>query len=83
MAGKHKQGGITVVDWIDERTSLSGGARWLMFRKCPRAPTGYLLPFDQRAYWATIVANNITKLGTTAPPWLRALAPAQLREMEI
>ena len=22
--------------------------------------TGYLLPFDQRSYWATIVANNIT-----------------------
>src|SRR4051812_33123322 len=94
--------------------------------------TGYLLPFDQRAYWATIVANNITatgplvgpyladflragpdfgattlsrfyaihmllipgligaligahlylvaKLGTTAPPWLRADAPEPLRE---
>src|SRR3954467_14591710 len=94
--------------------------------------TGYLLPFDQRAYWATIVANNITatgplvgpyladflragpdfgattlsrfyaihmllipgligaligahlylvaKLGTTAPPWLRARAPEPLRE---
>ena len=28
--------GISVVDWVDERTSLSGGARWLMFRKIPR-----------------------------------------------
>jgi menaquinol-cytochrome c reductase cytochrome b subunit len=28
--------GITVVDWLDERTSLTGGARWLMFRKVPR-----------------------------------------------
>jgi ubiquinol-cytochrome c reductase cytochrome b subunit/menaquinol-cytochrome c reductase cytochrome b subunit len=28
--------GITVVDWIDERTSLSGGVRWLLFRKVPR-----------------------------------------------
>jgi menaquinol-cytochrome c reductase cytochrome b subunit len=27
--------GITVVDWIDERTSLSGGIRWLLFRKVP------------------------------------------------
>ncbi len=27
---------ITAVDWIDERTSLSGGARWLMFRKVPK-----------------------------------------------
>jgi quinol-cytochrome oxidoreductase complex cytochrome b subunit len=28
--------GISAVDWVDERTSLSGGARWLMFRKIPR-----------------------------------------------
>ncbi len=27
---------ITVVDWIDERTSMSGGIRWLMFRKVPK-----------------------------------------------
>jgi quinol-cytochrome oxidoreductase complex cytochrome b subunit len=31
-----KEGGIGAVDWIDERTSLSGGLRWLMFRKVPR-----------------------------------------------
>src|SRR5947199_8012075 len=31
-----KQAGITAVDWVDERTSLSGGARWLMFRKVPK-----------------------------------------------
>jgi quinol-cytochrome oxidoreductase complex cytochrome b subunit len=30
------EAGITVVDWIDERTSLSGGARWMMFRKVPK-----------------------------------------------
>src|SRR5450432_4252091 len=30
------EGAITVVDWIDERTSLSGGVRWLLFRKVPR-----------------------------------------------
>ncbi len=28
--------GISVVDWVDERTSLSGAARWLMFRKIPK-----------------------------------------------
>ena len=28
--------GVSVVDWVDERTSLSGGARWLMFRKVPK-----------------------------------------------
>jgi ubiquinol-cytochrome c reductase cytochrome b subunit/menaquinol-cytochrome c reductase cytochrome b subunit len=31
-----KEAGITVVDWVDERTSLSGSARWLMFRKVPK-----------------------------------------------
>ena len=31
-----KEGAITAVDWIDERTSLSGAGRWLMFRKIPR-----------------------------------------------
>jgi len=97
--------------------------------------TGYLLPFDQRAYWATIVGVNINgtgpfvgpylsdflrggaefgattlsrfyaihmlllpgaiaamigahlylvaKLGTTAPPWLKAQQEARLREEEV
>src|SRR3954467_5040487 len=31
-----KEGGKAVVDWLDERTSLSGGARWMMFRKVPK-----------------------------------------------
>ncbi len=30
------EGGITAVDWIDERMALSPGIRWLMFRKVPR-----------------------------------------------
>ena len=30
------EAGVTVVDWIDERTSLSPGVRWLLFRKVPR-----------------------------------------------
>src|SRR5947208_6426367 len=30
------EAGITVVDWIDERTSLSPGVRWMLFRKVPR-----------------------------------------------
>src|SRR5690348_11322918 len=29
------EAGVTVVDWIDERTSLSGGLRWMLFRKIP------------------------------------------------
>jgi len=232
------EAGVSVVDWIDERTSLSGGLRWLMFRKVPKGTnwfytlgsatlfaflsqavtgvflamfydpsptrayesmryitdeaflgefvrgmhkwgstvmvilvflhmartfffgaykyprelnwvtgvalliltmvmsfTGYLLPFDQRSYWATIVGVNINgtgpligpylsdflragpefgaltlsrfyaihmmlvpgliaaligahlylvaKLGTTAPPWLRAKGEPSLREDEV
>jgi len=30
------EAGKTVVDWVDERTSLSGAARWMMFRKVPK-----------------------------------------------
>src|SRR3954467_5063344 len=168
-----REAGIATVDWIDERTSLSGAARWTMFRKVPKgtnwfytlgsatmfaflsqavtgvflamyydpsptrayesarfitndvflgefvrgmhkwgatvmviliflhmartfffgaykyprelnwvigvvlliltfvmALTGYLLPFDQRSYWATIVANNITASGPLVGPYL-------------
>jgi quinol-cytochrome oxidoreductase complex cytochrome b subunit len=32
--------------------------------------TGYLLPFDQRSYWATIVAMNITASGPVLGPYL-------------
>jgi menaquinol-cytochrome c reductase cytochrome b subunit len=30
------EAGISAVDWVDERTSLSGGLRWVMFRKVPK-----------------------------------------------
>src|ERR687885_893411 len=168
-----KEAGTTVIDWLDERTSLTGPMRWLMFRKIPKgtnwfytlgsatlfaflnqavtgvflamyydpsptrayesarfitndvflgefvrgmhkwgatamviliflhmartfffgaykyprelnwvigvvlliltfvmALTGYLLPFDQRSYWATIVAANITASGPIVGPYL-------------
>ncbi len=167
------EAGIHAVDWVDERTSVSGGLRWLMFRKVPKgtnwfytlgsatlfaflsqavtgvflamyydpspihayesaryitndvflgqfvrgmhkwgatvmmiliflhmgrtfffgaykyprelnwvigvvllvltmvmALTGYLLPFDQRSYWATIVADNINGTGPLIGPYL-------------
>src|SRR3954467_14456482 len=31
-----KEAGTTVIDWLDERTALTGPARWLMFRKVPK-----------------------------------------------
>jgi quinol---cytochrome c reductase cytochrome b subunit, bacillus type len=172
--GGARGAGVTVVDWIDERTSLSGATRWLLFRKVPKgtnwfytlgsatlfaflsqavtgvflamyyrpdaaggayesirhitndvflgqfvrgmhlwgasvmvvlvflhmarvfifgaykyprelnwvigavllvltlvmAFTGYLLPFDQRAYWATIVGLNINGTGPLVGPYL-------------
>ena len=34
--GPLAEGAIATVDWIDERTSLSGGIRWMLFRKVPR-----------------------------------------------
>jgi quinol-cytochrome oxidoreductase complex cytochrome b subunit len=167
------EAGIHAVDWVDERTSLSGGLRWVLFRKVPKgtnwfytlgsatlfaflsqavtgvflamyydpspihayesaryitndvflgqfvrgmhkwgatammiliflhlgrtfffgaykyprelnwvigvvllvltmvmALTGYLLPFDQRSYWATIVADNINGTGPLVGPYL-------------
>ncbi|HUO72333.1 MAG TPA: cytochrome b N-terminal domain-containing protein [Solirubrobacteraceae bacterium] len=30
------EAGITVVDWLDERMAVSGGIRWMLFRKVPR-----------------------------------------------
>src|SRR5919206_2752644 len=169
-----KEAGISAADWVDERTSLSGGLRWTLFRKVPKGTnwfyplgsacmfaflsqavtgvflamyyrpdaaggayesaryitnevflgefvrgmhkwgstmmviliflhmartfffgaykyprelnwvigvvlliltfvmslTGYLLPFDQRSYWATIVAANITANGPIVGPYL-------------
>src|ERR671910_721295 len=168
-----KEAGVATVDWVDERTSLTGPARWVMFRKVPKGTnwfytlgsatmfaflnqavtgvflamyydpsptrayesarfitnevflgefvrgmhkwgstmmiiliflhmgrvfffraykyprelnwiigfvllvltfvmslTGYLLPFDQRSYWATIVAANITASGPVVGPYL-------------
>src|SRR5258708_2500645 len=31
-----KEAGTSAVGWIDERTSLSGPGRWVMFRKVPK-----------------------------------------------
>jgi menaquinol-cytochrome c reductase cytochrome b subunit len=168
-----REAGITAIDWVDERTSLSGAGRWVMFRKVPKGTnwfytlgsatlfaflnqavtgvflamyydpsptrayesarfitneaflgefvrgmhkwgstvmvilvflhmgrtfffgaykyprelnwvigvvlvvltlvmslTGYLLPFDQRSYWATVVAMNINGTGPLVGPYL-------------
>jgi quinol-cytochrome oxidoreductase complex cytochrome b subunit len=38
---KSAEAGKSVVDWVDERTSLTGAARWVMFRKVPRGTNWY------------------------------------------
>jgi menaquinol-cytochrome c reductase cytochrome b subunit len=36
-----QEAGLTVVGWLDERTSLSGVTRWMLFRKVPRGTNWY------------------------------------------
>jgi quinol---cytochrome c reductase cytochrome b subunit, bacillus type len=38
-----QEAGVTVVDWLDERTSVSGAIRWSLFRKVPRGNWFYTL----------------------------------------
>ncbi len=40
---KKAEAGKSVVDWVDERTSLSGGVRWMLFRKVPKGNWAYTL----------------------------------------
>ncbi len=37
------EAGRSVVDWVDERTSMSGGVRWMLFRKVPKGNWAYTL----------------------------------------
>jgi menaquinol-cytochrome c reductase cytochrome b subunit len=36
-----KETGISAADWVDERTALSGGLRWVLFRKVPKGTNWY------------------------------------------
>jgi len=45
------EAGISAVGWIDERTSLSGAARWLMFRKIPKG-TNWFYTFGSASMFA-------------------------------
>ncbi len=46
-----KHGGISIVDWVDERTSLCGAARWMMFRKVPKG-TNWFYTFGSATMFA-------------------------------
>src|SRR5258707_1241887 len=64
------EAGASVVDWVDERTSLSGTTRWLLILTLIMGFTGYLLPFDQKSYWASVVGVNINSGGPLVGPFL-------------
>lgn len=53
-----REAGITVVDWIDERTSLSGGVRWMLFRKVPKG-TNWFYTLGSAAMFA-FLAQAVT-----------------------
>jgi len=46
-----RDAGISVVDWVDERTSVSGAARWAMFRKVPKG-TNWFYTFGSATMFA-------------------------------
>ncbi len=77
------EAGITVVDWLDERTSLSGTLRWMLFRKVPRGINWYytlgsatLFAFLNQAvtgvflamYYRPDASGGPTSRSATSPP---------------
>jgi len=77
---KAAEKGIHVVDWIDERTSLSGGARWMMFRKIPKGTNWFytlgsasLFAFLSQAVTGVILAMYYDPSATRAYESVRYL----------
>src|SRR6201996_1061336 len=68
-----REAGISAVDWIDERTSLSGGLRWVMFRKVPKGTNWFytlgsatLFAFLSQAVTGVVLAMYYTPSPTQA-----------------
>src|SRR3990170_4072320 len=75
-----KEAGIASVGWVDERTSLSGGARWLMFRKIPKGTNWFytlgsasLFAFLSQAVTGVILAMYYDPSATRAYESMRYL----------
>jgi menaquinol-cytochrome c reductase cytochrome b subunit len=58
-----RDAGVAVVDWIDERASLSAGSRWVLFRHVPKGTNWYytlgsatLVAFLSQAVTGSILA---------------------------
>src|SRR3954463_11591837 len=45
------EAGISAIDWVDERTALSGGLRWVLFRKVPKG-TNWFYPLGSATLFA-------------------------------
>jgi quinol---cytochrome c reductase cytochrome b subunit, bacillus type len=67
------EAGISAVDWIDERTSLSGGLRWVMFRKVPKGTNWFytlgsatMFAFFSQAVTGVFLAMYYTPSATQA-----------------
>src|SRR3954467_14088617 len=67
------EAGISAVDWVDERTSLSGGLRWVMFRKVPKGTNWFytlgsatMFAFASQAVTGVFLAMYYTPSATQA-----------------
>src|ERR1700743_3977792 len=74
-----KEAGISVVDWVDERTSLSGAGRWLLFRKVPKGTNWFytlgsatMFAFLSQAATGVFLAMYYTPAATQASRRARA-----------
>ena len=84
VRGMHKWGSTVMVDAVFlhmARTFFFGAYKYprelnwiigvvLLILTMTMSFTGYLLPFDQRSYWATIVGVNINGTGPIVGPYL-------------
>src|ERR671929_721137 len=68
-----REAGIGAIDWIDERTSLSGGLRWVMFRKVPKGTNWFytlgsatMFAFASQAVTGVVLAMSYTPSATQA-----------------
>src|ERR687886_776291 len=77
-----KQVALQAEDWIEYRTGFATLIRKFLFRKVPPTGclifiltmmmglTGYLLVWDERAYWASVVAVNINGTAPVLGPFI-------------
>src|SRR3954449_10360839 len=68
-----KEAGISAADWVDERTALSGGLRWVMFRKVPKGTNWFytlgsatMFAFLSQAVTGIVLAMYYTPSATQA-----------------